>query len=100
MGWTVIVGIGAALLVRYVLTLLRSEHWRVLGLALMGFLVIYFSDQHYPSFMRHGPFELFLVMAGMLSSARELVKTRATATRPRTVAPESDAPMARGARLG
>ncbi len=79
LGWTVIVAGGIILVARYNATLLASQHWRLLGLAIMGFTIIYVSDQHYPSFMRHGAFELFLVMAGLLSSAREMARVSARA---------------------
>ncbi|MBT5407263.1 MAG: hypothetical protein HOL23_06765 [Gammaproteobacteria bacterium] len=44
---------------------------RTLGLAFMGFFIVYITNLHYPSFNLHGNIELFFIMAAALSTSYE-----------------------------
>jgi len=74
-GWTLIVFIGIGTIMQYCLRLFKAKDdqrpVRMLGIMFFGFFAIYVLDVHYPTFMRHGPLELFFVMAGGLSSLNE-----------------------------
>ena len=67
--------------IRYSALLTRANQFKFFGLAFIGLIIVYGSDLHYPSAMDHGPFELFLVMAGALSSLYEIARP-ATAKAP------------------
>ncbi len=70
--WIIVVPIAAGL---YLLTVRRRySQFKFFGLAFIGLVVVYGSDLHYPSSMDHGPFELFLMMAGALSSLHEIAR--------------------------
>ena len=74
MGWAVIVLAGMVSMMRYCYRLIRLAEKRfvsLLGWSFAGFFAIYMMDVHYPTFMRHGPIELFFVMAGALASLHE-----------------------------
>jgi phosphorylcholine metabolism protein LicD len=49
----------------------RNNINRTLGLAFMGFFIVYITNLHYPSFNLHGNIELFFIMAAALSSSYE-----------------------------
>ena len=77
LAWGIIVIAGLVISSWYCLTLTRSKRFMILGLACLGVLLVYTSDLHDPSSVRHGPFELAFILAGALSSAREMVRERA-----------------------
>ncbi len=72
MGWVILLLAAWTTLVKYCYTLIKSNSFKVFGFAFLGFLFIYTSDVHYPTFMRHGTLELFLVLAAGLSSLRDI----------------------------
>jgi len=78
--WGVLAIFVAITILSYCRRLMALRHSRdalnAIGLAFFGFFLIYFFDVHYPSFDRHGPFELFFVMAGVLSSLYEMAYKR------------------------
>ena len=74
--WGLIVAIGLAISSSYCLTLFRNKQFSILGLACLGVLLVYAVDLHDPSSVRHGPFELAFILAGTLSSAREMARER------------------------
>ena len=80
-GWALIVVSAAVVAIRYSALLTRANQFKFFGLAFIGLIIVYGSDLHYPSAMDHGPFELFLVMAGALSSLYEIARP-ATAKAP------------------
>lgn len=73
-GWALLVMSAVLVAIRYSMRLTRTAQFKFFGLAFIGLVVVYGSDLHYPSSMNHGPFELFLMMAGALSSLREIAR--------------------------
>ena len=73
-GWALIVLAGVLVAIRYATRLTRTAQFKFFGLAFIGVVVVYGSDLHYPSSMDHGPFELFLIIAGALSSLHEIAR--------------------------
>ena len=72
LGWMLIVLAGVAVILRYSIGLSRRPQFRVFGLALLGMMVVYSSDLHYPTTITHGPIELFVIVAGSMSSLYEI----------------------------
>ncbi|MCH8185027.1 MAG: hypothetical protein IH862_02855 [Chloroflexi bacterium] len=73
-GWALLVLSAMLVAIRYSTRLTRTAQFKFFGLAFIGLVVVYGSDLHYPSSMDHGPFELFLMMAGALSSLHEIAR--------------------------
>ena len=73
-GWALLVLSAMLVAIRYATRLTRTAQFKFFGLAFIGLVVVYGSDLHYPSSMDHGPFELFLMMAGALSSLHEIAR--------------------------
>ena len=73
-GWALLVLSAVLVAIRYATRLTRTAQFKFFGLAFIGLVVVYGSDLHYPSSMNHGPFELFLMMAGALSSLHEIAR--------------------------
>lgn len=71
LGWMLIVLAGLAVTLRYSIELSRHTQFRVFGLALLGMMVVYTSDLHYPTTLTHGPIELFVIVVGSMSSLYE-----------------------------
>ena len=63
---------GVAVILRYSIGLSGRPQFRVFGLALLGMMVVYSSDLHYPTTITHGPIELFVIVAGSMSSLYEI----------------------------
>ena len=73
-GWALLVLSAMLVAIRYATRLTRTAQFKFFGLAFIGLVVVYGSDLHYPSSLDHGPFELFLMMAGALSSLHEIAR--------------------------
>ncbi|MDP6063982.1 MAG: hypothetical protein QGI49_04240 [SAR202 cluster bacterium] len=67
-GWALIVGATLSTMLVYSLRLIKSVQFRFFGLSMIGLIVVYAADLHYPSSITHGPLEMFMVMTGVLSS--------------------------------
>ena len=74
-GWALIVVSAVVVAIKYSAVLTRAHQFKFFGLAFIGLVVVYGSDLHYPSAMDHGPLELFLIMAGALSSLYEIARS-------------------------
>ena len=69
--FTGIVLLMALLIIKYCLNMInynRTDLIHFLGFSFLGFYFIIFTDIHYPVFFTHGPFELFFILTGALSS--------------------------------
>ena len=73
-GWALIVGAGLFTIFRYSLRTARTGQFKFFGMAVLGLLLVYLADMHYPSTITHGPIEILAVMVGALSSLYETVK--------------------------
>jgi len=73
--WALLIGMILLTIVKYFRFLInrlpRNNINRTLGLAFMGFFMVYITNLHYPSFNLHGNIELFFIMAAALSSSYE-----------------------------
>ena len=85
-GWALIVVTAVVVALKYSARLTRGNQFKFFGLAFIGLVVVYGSDLHYPSAMDHGPFELFLIMGGTLSSLYEIARSANS----QAVAPEPE----------
>ena len=74
LGWALLVLSAILVVIRYATRLTRTAQFKFFGLAFIGLVVVYGSDLHCPSSIDHGPFELFLMMAGALSSLHEIAR--------------------------
>jgi hypothetical protein len=73
-GWALIVGAALFMIFRYSLRTARTGQFKFFGMAVLGLLLVYMADMHYPSTITHGPIEILAVMGGAISSLYETVK--------------------------
>ena len=70
-GWAVITLVAVVVMIRYSVRLIGVREFKFFGMTFLGLILVYALDQHYPTAINHGPFELFVVMAGALASLHE-----------------------------
>ena len=73
-GWTLMLFAALAMTLRYSIRVARRPEFRFFGMAIVGLLIVYGSDLHYPTAISHGPLELMLVLVGALSSLHEIIR--------------------------
>ena len=75
--WTLLVLFILIGLLRYAYKISLIPSTKTFGLMALGLLLIVMTDIHYPSVIKHGPLEVFMIVSGCLSAAYNSRKTNA-----------------------